>query len=100
MLGAAHPSTYRETPMPRSLVVPRNPRARASTTKWRQCAAGRLPAESLSQRDRDELVRALHSRGWTDAEIAGHCHMSLYTAGRILDRLGLDPNPSKDTAAS
>ena len=78
--------------MPRSLVVPRNPRARVNSAKWRQCAAGRLPAESLSQRDRDDLVRALHSRGWTDAEIADHCRMSLYTAGRILDRLELTPN--------
>ncbi|MER7078160.1 MULTISPECIES: hypothetical protein [Bacteria] len=83
--------------MPRPITAPASTR-RSSSARRRHCAAGHWPAEALTPAERERLVAELHDRGLTDREIADHCRMSTFTAGRILDRLGLAPNPSKDTA--
>lgn len=62
------------------------------SVRRRAAAAGDLPAEALSQRERDALIADLHRHGWSDLRIAEHTSLSLYTTGRILDRLGLQPN--------
>lgn len=59
---------------------------------WRRCWEGREPAESLTPQDREDMVFQLHRHGWSDMDIARHTRQTLYTTGRILDRLGLDPN--------
>lgn len=83
----------------RELTAAPTPRPRRSPTElWDACSRGELPAELLPQRDREDLVWQLHELGWTDAEIATHCRMTTYTAGRILDRLGLEPNESRRSA--
>lgn len=65
---------------------------RSPWSLWLACCRGEKPAELLDPRDREDLLLQLHLRGWTDREIAVHCRMSTYTAARILDRLGLEPN--------
>ncbi|GAB3670460.1 hypothetical protein GCM10027597_01770 [Saccharopolyspora tripterygii] len=74
---------------------PTAPTARSPQRRWRACCRGELPAEALSTRDREDLVAELHTRGWTDAQIALHTRMSLYTTARIRDRIGRDPNPEQ-----
>jgi len=76
------------------------PRTRpiADRAAYRACLAGDQPAETLQQRQREQLIVQLHARGWTDIEIAAHTRMSTYTVGRICDRLHLTPQPRKDIA--
>jgi hypothetical protein len=62
----------------------------------RACWEGREPAETLSPRDRDELVYDLWCAGWSDTEIAAHTRLSTYTAARIRRRLGLAPQPRSE----
>lgn len=71
---------------------PPRPGARSPNERWRQCCAGQLPAEALSQRDREDLIAELVDHGWTDTDIAAHTRLSTYTTGRIRSRLGLEPN--------
>jgi hypothetical protein len=66
---------------------------------WRACCAGAEPAESLCTEDREDLVVALHARGWTDLEIATHTRMTTYTTQRIRARLRLRQNVYRDIAA-
>jgi len=56
------------------------------------CLAGHLPAEILPSGRRRLLIHELHTLGWTDLEIASHTRMTLYTAARLRDQLGLAPN--------
>lgn len=67
---------------------------------WQACCAGLEPAERLHTKDREDLVAALHSRGWTDLEIATYTRMTDYTAARIRARLQLRPNVRRDIAAA
>lgn len=55
---------------------------------------GREPAEALPPVQRRILVRLLHRRGWTDAEVADRLRMTLYTAARIRSDLRLPANLS------
>lgn len=66
----------------------------------RCCYAGTLPAEVLDPRDREELVYDLWAAGYTDVEIATHCHMTTYTTGRIRARLGLPARRSNERPAA
>ncbi len=76
--------------LPRALVVGR---PHSDWRTWEACCAGREPAESLTTRDREDLVCLLvHDLGWSDPEIAEHCRMTLYTVARIRGRLGLSAN--------
>ena len=59
---------------------------------WLACCRGDEPAESLSTRDREDLVYALVVRGWSDMEIAAHTRLTEYTTVRIRSRLGLAGN--------
>lgn len=59
---------------------------------WRRCWEGTEPAERLTPRDREDLLYHLHRAGWSDQDIARHTRLSLYTTGRIRDRLGLEPH--------
>lgn len=68
-------------------------------TQYRRCLAGDEPAEVLSAEWRQRLVRALHARGWADAEIAVHTRMTLYTTARIRSRMRLKPNQAQKGAA-
>lgn len=77
------------TPMP----------TRKSLTR-RLAELGEIPAEALSTREREALVRKLHGLGWTDVEIATHTRMTTYTTGRIRSRLGLAAHPTKRGAAA
>ncbi|SLG39626.1 Uncharacterised protein [Mycobacteroides abscessus subsp. abscessus] len=54
---------------------------------------GREPAESLTPRDRRQLMTLMvkHWR-WTDTEIARHTKWTPYTVARIRDGLNLAPN--------
>jgi hypothetical protein len=61
---------------------------------YRECLAGREPAELLRQSYREELVIELHRLGWTVVEIATHTLMTTYVTGAIHDRLGLAHNQS------
>lgn len=71
------------------------------TGRYRAALAGQTPAETLRVDERERLVATLHRCGWTDAQIAAHTRMTLYTTGRIRTRLGLKPHPpeSAPTAA-
>lgn len=71
---------------------PDPPRPRTNRLLVAACWAGREPAESLPQRDREDLVYGLWLRRWTDVEIATHCRMTSYTTARIRERLGLTPH--------
>jgi transcriptional regulator with GAF, ATPase, and Fis domain len=53
---------------------------------------GKEPAEALPTEQRHALVRVLHRRGWTDAEVAERLQMTLYTAARIRQHLRLPAN--------
>lgn len=78
-------------------VVPIVPRSRRAL--WLACWEGRLPAEVLHPRDREDLVWHLHQRRWTDREIAEHTCMTEYTTARIRTRLGLVGNePAREVA--
>lgn len=77
---------------------PPAPDTRSHWDRWAQCCDGRLPAEALSARDRDDLVSQLHQLGWTDVQIATHTRMTTYTTGRIRARLGLAPNQREGAA--
>lgn len=59
---------------------------------YRECRAGREPAESLPTYAREWLVHELWTNGWTDAEIAAWTRMTTYTTARIRERLGLAVN--------
>lgn len=59
---------------------------------WRRCWEGREPAESLASQDREDMIYHLHRHGWSDLDMAQLTRLSLYTTGRIRDRLGLQPN--------
>lgn len=66
-----------------------------SMTRWqryRSARDGLLPAEALDTEQREHLVHELVTAGWTDRAIAQHTQQTLYTAGRIRDRIGLAPN--------
>ncbi|MGW1740498.1 hypothetical protein ACWCPQ_17000 [Nocardia sp. NPDC001965] len=66
---------------------------------YEDAAAGVLPAEALTPRDRRLLVRELVADGLTDAQIARHTGWTLYTAARIRDSISLPPNqPKQETA--
>ncbi|GAA3878652.1 hypothetical protein GCM10022243_49210 [Saccharothrix violaceirubra] len=67
-------------------------RPRSDWRLWRACCDGREPAEALTTRDREDLVRLLWDCGWTDGEIAVHTRLTDYTAARIRTRLGLVAN--------
>lgn len=54
--------------------------------------AGKIPGEALSAYDRRVLVSVLHSRGYSDRQIADRTQWTLYTTARIRDHIGLDPN--------
>jgi hypothetical protein len=64
-----------------------------------KCLAGLEPADALSRRDRERVVRRLWSEGWTDVEIAVHTRMTTYTTGRIRGRLGLAAHQDLDVAS-
>jgi transcriptional regulator with GAF, ATPase, and Fis domain len=53
---------------------------------------GKEPAEALPTHQRQVIVRVLHRRGWTDADVADRLRMTLYTAARIRQDLRLPPN--------
>lgn len=89
------PNGRRPVPANASL-VPR----RAEWRAWERCWDGIEPAEALPTRDREDLVWQMHELGWSDAEIAEHTRMSLYTTARIRDRLGLAAIGAADTLAS
>lgn len=59
---------------------------------WRRCWEGREPAESLTPQDREDMIFQLHRHGWSDLDIARLTRLSLYSTGRIRERLGLAPN--------
>lgn len=59
---------------------------------FKQCRAGKEPAEILPSYARDWLVHELWTNGWTDVEIASWTRMSTYTTARIRERLGLVVN--------
>lgn len=63
--------------------------------------AGRVPAEALSRREREELLRSLVDAGLTDLEIAAQTRWSLYTVARLRASLGLPRNydPNRSPAA-
>jgi hypothetical protein len=71
------------------------PRPVADGLLYRLCLAGREPAELLTRTQREDLVHQLHCLGWTVDEIAAHTRMTVYTTGRILDRLGLPMVPAE-----
>lgn len=77
------------TPMP----------TRKSLTR-RLAELGEIPAEALSTREREALVRKLHGLGWTDVEIATHTRMTTYTTVRIRGRLGLVANAQRREEAA
>lgn len=56
---------------------------------WRACLDGREPAESLPMEMRERLVSLLLDRGWPLDVIAEHTFMTLYTTGRICERIRL-----------
>ncbi|WP_190824736.1 hypothetical protein [Saccharopolyspora pogona] len=89
----AHPTHRALKDAPEQIVQPCS-----SVSLWSACCRGEMPAEALLRRDREDLVWQLHQRGWTDTEIATHCRMTTYTTGRILDRLGLEPNEHRRSA--
>lgn len=62
-----------------------------TSSLWDACWRGDAPAEALPPGWRDQLVYELWSAGWTDQQIADHTRMTLYTAARIRDRMGLTP---------
>lgn len=62
------------------------------SVRRRAAAAGTLPAEALTQRDREQLIHSLHQLGWSDVDIAEHTSLTTYSVGRIRDRLGLQPH--------
>lgn len=66
---------------------------------YKACLEGRAPAETLPTAQRSLLVRVLHSRGFTDLEIAEHTRMSLYTTARIRQRCELLPNIERKEVA-
>jgi hypothetical protein len=77
--------------------LPVLPRSRPKL--WLACWQGRLPAEILPTRDREDLVWHLVDAGWTDRQIAEHTCMTEYTAARIRARLGLVGNePARKVA--
>lgn len=69
---------------------------RSSKARWTAACEGKLPAESLSTRDREDLVYDLHQLGWSDGQIAEHTRMTTYTTARIRDRLGMRANPERE----
>jgi hypothetical protein len=77
--------------------LPPVPRSRRAL--WLACWEGRLPAEILHPRDREDIVWHLVGHGWTDREIAEHTRMTEYTTARIRARLGLAPNKTYEEAA-
>jgi hypothetical protein len=53
----------------------------------------------LTTRDREDLVWLLVEAGWTDAQIAQHTCLTVYTTARIRTRLGLVGNePAREVA--
>lgn len=70
----------------------RLPRPRTNVRAYNACLDGHEPAEVLPTAQRDLLVMELHSRGWTDVEVAAHTRMTTYTAARIRRRIGLPVN--------
>jgi hypothetical protein len=85
---------HRPAPNEEVPIVPRSRRA-----LWLACWEGRLPAEVLDTRDREDLVWHLHQRRWTDREIAEHTCMTEYTTARIRTRLELGVNEPIEGAA-
>lgn len=78
--------------------VPSKPQSRARLIA--ACWAGREPAELLDPRERELLLFELWQDRWTDAEIAQHTSMTLYTTCRIRERLGLSARRSTKGAAA
>lgn len=76
------------------------PGARSGVWLWKACCAGLEPAEALDVRDREDLVAALATRGWTDTEIAVLTRMSTYTTVRIRERVGVRANRELEPAAA
>jgi hypothetical protein len=75
-------------------------RRRSEWRLWKRCWDGLEPAESLTTRDREDLVwDMVHQLGWTDREIAEHTRMTPYTVSRIRARLGLPANQPTARAA-
>jgi hypothetical protein len=66
---------------------------------WLACWDGRLPAEMLHSRDREDLVWHLVAAGWSDRQIAEHTRMTDYTTARIRSRLELPANDYYEEAA-
>jgi hypothetical protein len=77
--------------------LPAPPRSRREL--WLACWQGRLPAEVLPTKDREDLVWQLVTAGWSDLQIAQHTCMTVYTTARIRDHLGLGPNDIHEEAA-
>ena len=71
---------------------PKDPR------KFADALAGREPADALSCRDRRLLVSHLHDCGFDDRAVAALTRMTLYTAARIREELGLAPLPDREKA--
>lgn len=69
------------------------------TVRYQRALAGHEPAESLTTREREQLVRALWTAGMTDVEIATHTHLTTYTAARIRARLGLAAHQARKVPA-
>lgn len=77
--------------------LPIAPRSRGQL--WLACWQGRLPAEVLHTRDREDLVWHLVTAGWSDRQVAQHTCMTVYTTVRIRTRLGMVGNePAREVA--
>lgn len=87
-----HPSDRRTPPVP---IPGAYGPPRSGWRLWRRCWEGREPAESLAFQDREDMLYHLHRAGWSAMDIARHTRLTLYTTGRILDRLGLPPHDAR-----
>lgn len=63
------------------------------------CWAGKLPAETLTRKERDLLLFELWAKGWTDLQISAHMKLTLFTTCRIRERLGLPVRRPSEEAA-
>jgi hypothetical protein len=71
----------------RAVPVVKRPRVfTASDELWEDCCAGRMPAEALPTREREDLIVTLFGRGWTLCEVATHTRTTEYTVARIARR--------------
>lgn len=67
-------------------------------TRYALALAGREPAEALTTRDRWRLVAEMHRAGMTDQAMAARARMTVFTAARIREGMGL--RPRRDRVAS